>query len=65
MMYRVEWRDGLGEWTEDQTFDTKDKAIKYARSEYKRMLKIHRNTPHRVVPASYEPVYTTEGDKTL
>ena len=48
MMYKVEWRDGLGEWNEDQTFDTKAKAIAYAKKEYKRMRKIHRNTPHRV-----------------
>ena len=65
MKYKVEWRDGLGDWNEDSIFDTQEAAIEYAREEYKRMREIKKNTPHRVVLAPEEPVYTTWEDETL
>ena len=74
MNYRVEWLNSIGMWETDTTFDTLDKAIQYARKEYKRLRRIRyiqSTLHHRVMPESYAgqtkygPLYTTEGDKTL
>lgn len=66
MRYRVEWLNGLGVWETDTTFSSLDEAIRYAKKEYKRLIRYSESTlHHRVIPESYGAVYTTEGDKTL